>query len=133
MSNVCRLWNQLAGRPKITWWRLYLWVSCHTENLWMSRQLCLISIIINSFLARKIKRYTYHQYICIGFLRAILISICQLFYMMESFALCLQWRRPPLITDIAVPVEPGFQSTEKQIQKEREKGVLQAIFFTKEM
>lgn len=53
--------------------------------------------------------------------------------MMESFALCLQWRRPPLITDIAVPVEPGFQSTEKQIQKEREKGVLQAIFFTKEM
>ena len=98
----------------------------------MSRQLCLISIIINSFLARKNKRYTY-QYICIRFLCAVLRSICQLYYMMESFALCLQWRRPPLITDIAVPVEPGFQSTEKQIQKEREKGVLQAIFFTKEM
>nr|XP_022326781.1 serine/threonine-protein phosphatase 1 regulatory subunit 10-like [Crassostrea virginica] len=51
----------------------------------------------------------------------------------DNMVEAIPWRRPPLITDIAVPVEPGFQSTEKQIQKEREKGVLQAIFFTKEM
>lgn len=45
----------------------------------------------------------------------------------------IPWRRPPLITGLVTTVEPGSLSKEKQIQKEREKGVLQAIFFTKEM
>lgn len=45
----------------------------------------------------------------------------------------LTWRRPPLIDNIVIPVDPGCNSKEREIQQQREQGVLQALFFSKQM
>ena len=44
------------------------------------------------------------------------------------------WHRPRLISDLTpVVATPGCNSTEKKAQQQREQGVLQALYFTKEM
>ncbi|KAL5011869.1 hypothetical protein ScPMuIL_010420 [Solemya velum] len=45
----------------------------------------------------------------------------------------MPWRRPPHISMAASGLERGSKSTEKTVQKERESGVLSAIFFSKDM
>ncbi|PVD22536.1 hypothetical protein C0Q70_18350 [Pomacea canaliculata] len=45
----------------------------------------------------------------------------------------LPWRRPPVIDNTHITVERGCNSVERGIQQVREQGVLQALFFTKEM
>lgn len=51
---------------------------------------------------------------------------------LKTHLLCLfQWRRPRPISGLLHTIIPGCNSTEKDKQKEREQGVLQAIFFTR--
>ena len=49
--------------------------------------------------------------------------------MMET----IPWRRPPLIDNLPDLVMPGANSKERAIQQAREAGVLQALFFSKQM
>jgi len=43
----------------------------------------------------------------------------------------LPWRRPKLIEDIIIVVEPGKESTQREVQAERERAVLCALYFNK--
>ena len=45
----------------------------------------------------------------------------------------MTWRRPPIIDDVQPMVDHGCNSREKDVQAKRELGVLQALFFSKEM
>ena len=45
----------------------------------------------------------------------------------------VNWYRPLPISDLQALIIPGCNSEEKQRQKERELGVLQALYFTKDM
>lgn len=51
----------------------------------------------------------------------------------DNMVEAIPWRRPPIIDGLVIVVEPGSQSVEKDIQREREQHVLQAIFFNKDM
>ncbi|KAK7095293.1 serine/threonine-protein phosphatase 1 regulatory subunit 10-like isoform X2 [Littorina saxatilis] len=45
----------------------------------------------------------------------------------------LPWRRPPVIDNLPSITEAGCNSVERGIQQQRESGVLQALFFSKQM
>ncbi|ESP04991.1 hypothetical protein LOTGIDRAFT_230041 [Lottia gigantea] len=45
----------------------------------------------------------------------------------------VQWRKPELLTGLSSVVVPGCNSTERDIQNQREQSVLQALFFSKAM
>ncbi len=69
---------------------------------------------------------------------ALLSNVLSCMYMKSCcftlFVFHLQWYRPPLITDLTIPlVDYGCNSEEKNKQKERQQKVLQAIYFSPEM
>lgn len=61
-------------------------------------------------------------------------TLHSLFLFDKYFAVhILQWRKPFLITGLSQVVVPGCNSKEKDTQRDRELGVLQVLYFSKNM